>query len=133
MPRNRNTVAKYNISKHRYLELYHYCMQYEEWKDTIKTLDGLKSHDTDGCTSSCRISSPVEDLAIKRIELNNKCRIIEETAEEADSVLKDYILAAVTHEGCTYKYLSTVKHMPCGHNVFYRARKRFYYLLSKKI
>ena len=26
---------KYDISKHRFLELYHFCMQYNEWKDEL--------------------------------------------------------------------------------------------------
>ncbi|MXP77257.1 hypothetical protein GN277_18300 [Lachnospiraceae bacterium WCA-9-b2] len=27
---------KYEISKHRFLELYYYCMQYREWVDELE-------------------------------------------------------------------------------------------------
>lgn len=29
---------KYNISKHRFLELKHHCMQYQEWRRELATL-----------------------------------------------------------------------------------------------
>ena len=134
MPRQRNQLKAYNISKHRYMELYHYCMQYNEWKAQLQDIeDGLHSPSEGQTTSGGIKTDKTASLAIKRAELSAKCNMIEQTAEETDRVLKDYILAAVTNEGYTYNYLSTVKGMPCGHNLFYKLRKKFYYLLSGKI
>ncbi len=134
MPRQRNQLKAYNISKHRYMELYHYCMQYNEWKAQLQDIeDGLRSPSEGQTTSGGIKTDKTASLAIKRAELSAKCNMIEQTAEETDRVLKDYILAAVTNEGYTYNYLSTVKGMPCGHNLFYKLRKKFYYLLSGKI
>ncbi len=36
MPNVRNTsLKKYNISKHRFSELYHHCLQYNKWMDEL--------------------------------------------------------------------------------------------------
>lgn len=134
MPRQRNQLKTYNISKHRYMELYHYCMQYNEWKEELQNIeDGLRSPSEGQTTAGSSKSDITASLAIKRAELSAKCKLIEQTAEETDKMLKDYILAAATNEGYTYNYLSTVKGMPCGHNLYYKLRKKFYYLLSWKI
>lgn len=108
-------------------------MQYNEWKEELQDIeDGLRSSSEGQTTAGSSKSDKTASLAIKRAELSAKCKLIEQTAEETDKMLKDYILAAVTNEGYTYNYLSTVKGMPCGRNLFYKLRKKFYYLLSKK-
>lgn len=33
----------YYISKHRYYELKHFCLQYPEWKDALVMLDAWKA------------------------------------------------------------------------------------------
>lgn len=130
MPRQRNAVARYNISKHRYLELYHYCMQYKEWKADIKELRGLCTHD--GEPQARGIANPTASAAMKAAELSKRCVLIEETANEANEELAQYILSAVTDEACTYNVL-LARGMPCGRTLYYQSRRRFYYLLSKKI
>lgn len=131
MPRHRNQLKSYNISKHRYMELYYYCMQYNEWLDFLKSTEGLNAHKDEGGRGA-QNTSMVENIAIKRAETMQKCKLVEQTAEETDKALKDYIVAAVT-EGYTYNYLVTVKGMPCGRNLYYKLRRKFYYLLSKKV
>ena len=131
----RNTsLKKYNISPHRFMELYHYCLQYNEWKDELKykcdTVRGIEITDMPITHSN---SDVTQNLAMRRAELNHKCELIESTAKEADSDLCSYILKAVTNEGITYNYLRMVCNIPCGKNMYYSARKKFYYLLSKKI
>lgn len=134
MARQRNQLKSYNISKHRYMELYHYCMQYNEWKEELQDIEGgLRSPSEGQTTAGSRKSDKTASLAIKRAELSEKCKLIEQTAEETDKILKDYILAAVTNEGYTYNYLSTIKGMPCGRRLYYELRRKFYYLISNKI
>ena len=133
MPRQRNQLKTYNISKHRYMELYHYCMQYNEWKEMLQDMeDGLRSPSEGQTTAGSRKTDKTATIAIKRAELSAKCKLIEQTAEETDKMLKDYILAAVTR-GDTYNYLSTIKGMPCSRNLYYKLRKKFYYSLSQKM
>ena len=131
----KETMKKYNISSHRFMELYHFCLQYNEWKDELKyKVDTLKSVQiTDAPAAGGGVSDGTARLAARRVELQKKCELIEQTAIEADAEIYPYILKAVTNEGITYGYLSTVMDIPCSRNTWYERRKKFYWLLSKKI
>ena len=118
--RQRNSVASYNIGKHRFLELYHYCMQYPDWIKEIRELRGLG------------LSNPTASAAIKAAELSKRCKLIEDTAVEANKEIAQYILAGVTDTECTYMVLEA-RGMPASRALYYRSRRKFYYLLSKKV
>lgn len=126
---------KYEISKHRFLELYHFCMQYQEWRDELMllrdTVNGMTN--TDGIRGSGEAGSATERLVIRRLKLREKCELIEQTAIEADPELYQYIIEGVTAEYATYKYLRQVEEIPCGRKMYYDRRRKFYWLLSKKI
>lgn len=125
---------KYEISKHRFLELYHFCMQYPEWKEELKSnTDTVKSIQITDMPISHNYQDQTLKLAERRIKLREKCETIEQTAIEADSELYQYIIEGVTKDYVTYRYLKMIKNMPCGKNVYYDRRRKFYYLLSKKI
>ena len=84
-----------------------------------------------------RIVGITENLIVVRYEKGYresfKCKLIEQTAMETDSELYQYIIKAVTNEYVTYKYLQTIMNIPCSRNTYYDRRRKFYYLLSKKI
>ncbi len=126
---------KYEISKHRFLELYHFCMQYQEWKTELKfkkdTVKGMEN--TDGIHGNGRVGSATEQLVIRRMKLREKCELIEQTAIEADPELYPYIIEGVTTEYASYKYLKQVKGIPCGKDMYYNRRRKFYWLLAQKI
>lgn len=134
MPRKRPLGKKYNISKHRFWELYHYCLQYNEWKSALKLMGGLNSVSSDGQPKAKNIKSdPTANAAIKASELQHRCSIIEDTAMAADEELHEYILYAVTNEDVTYNYLNTIRQIPCSSKKYYEARSKFYWLLDKRI
>ena len=125
---------KYNISKHRFAELYHFCLQYPEWKDELKyKTDSVASIEITDMPTTHKNESTVEALAIRRTNLEDKCKLIEQTAIEVDEEIYQYILKAVTNEYINYNYLSTIMNIPCSRNTYYDRRRKFYYLLSKKI
>lgn len=125
---------KYNITKHRFAELYHFCMQYPEWKDELNyKTDNINSIDISDMPVNHNNVSGVEKLALRRLQLESKCKIIEQTAIETDPELYQYILKAVTNEGISYNYLKMIMNIPCCKNVWYDRRRKFYYLLSQKI
>lgn len=125
---------KYNISRHRFAEVYHFCLQYPEWKDELKyktdNLNGVQITDMPTAHSN---ESSVETLALRRATLEKKCKLIEQTAIETDSEIYQYIVKAATNEYITYNYLYTVMGIPCSRNTWYDRRRKFYYLLSEKI
>ena len=57
---------------------------------------------------------------------------IEQTAIEAAPDFYQWLLEGVTTDYATYRYLRDAKGMPCGKNMYYEGRRRFYYLLSTK-
>ena len=125
---------KYNISKHRFRELYYFCLQYQEWLDELKyKTDDVSSVGITNMPTSHNTNSNVERLALRRAQLEEKCKILEQTAIEADETLYQYIIKAVTNEGVSYNYLKMVMNIPCCKNVWYDRRRKFYYLLSQKI
>ena len=130
---NVRSIKKYDISSHRFMELYHYCLQYNEWKEELKyKCDTVRSIEVSDMPITHNNSDATQELAIRRAELNKKCELIEQTAIETDADIYPYILKAVTNEGVTYKYLSTVMNIPCGKKMYYDRRRRFYWLLSQK-
>ena len=124
---------KYQISKHRFIELYHFCLQYNEWMDELKyKTDTLKSIEVTDMPFAVGESDQTAQLACRRATLSDKCRLIEQTAMETDSELYEYILKAVTNENITFPYLYTVMGIPCSRNTYYDRRRKFYWLLDRK-
>lgn len=125
---------RYGISKHRFYELLHYCLQYNEWKDELKyTTDTVKSVQITDMPHGSGVGDPTNHLATRRAMLSAKCEVVENTAKEADSSLWQYILKDVTEENISYTYLKQIMSIPCGKNYYYDKRRKFFYLLSKKI
>lgn len=123
---------KYYIDKHRYYELKHFCLQYNEWKKAYAY-----------CCEAVIFTSKFEktpiigihsDLtakyAMKKMQYWERIRMIEKAAEEADEFLHTYILMAVT-EGLSYTHLKTKHDIPCGRDMYYDRYRRFFWILSK--
>lgn len=129
----RNLVLdKYGISSKRYKELCGFCEQYPEWLNELK----YKTHTlaspeiTDMPIPPHSNESKTERLALRRTMLEEKCKLIEQTAIQADADLYQYIIKSVCYE-VPYTYLATVEEMPCSRSSFYDTRRKFFYLLDK--
>ena len=118
---------RYQISKHRYYELKHFCLQYPEWKDLYLSRS-LYSRSFNEIKS--RMYDSTADKAIQQAELAHNMAIIENTAIDTDPDLSIYIFKAVT-EGVSYPYLQTVMDIPCGRDMFYERYRRFFWLLDQ--
>lgn len=125
--------SKYGISKNRFKELYYWCLQYHEWKDELRyKADTMRSIEITDMPAVHGGSDPTQQLAVRRAELEQNCQMIEQTVQEADPELYQYLLKAVTDENATYWYLSTIMGIPCSRNTYYERRRKFYWLLSQK-
>lgn len=135
MSRILSTKNPYYLTKHRFYEVYHYAMQYQEWKDeyrtTEQTMRGI-AYDRVKVKSSGS-GDALERVAIRLTELSEKIEMLEAVARETDKDLSEYILRGVTDEQVTYNYLSMVLHIPCSRNTYYSLRRKFYWLLSKRL
>ncbi|MCI8793326.1 MAG: hypothetical protein HFG38_11140 [Eubacterium sp.] len=131
---NSKNCREYKLSKNRYKELYYFCQQYSEWKDMLKCSNHtVKSVVLSGMPGSHSFKDQTSELAEKRVGWQEKIDLVEATAEEADPILKNFIIKAVTNDGVTYTYLSQRMEIPCGKNMYYEKRRKFYWLLDKKL
>lgn len=126
---------KYWISKHRYYEIAHHCMQYKEWKDEYDVLDkqGVKGLDFDGMPHGTDVGNPTEAIGLRKVILKNKIDTLEETLRECEPDMYKYLLVAVTNEGISYNYLRMVMGFKANEKAYYRERRKFYWLMSQKI
>ena len=95
---------EYWISRHRYYELKHFCLQYPEWKREYAAQNGG---------------------AEQREQLKKWMDMVETAAGEAADDLGEMMLRAVT-EGLSYVSLSP----PCCKEVWYAAYRRFFWILN---
>ena len=124
------TKSNYWISKHRYYELKHFCLQYIEWKAAYAELDGMEGGDMIRDSKSTNIGNPVERVMDRILYLSDRINLIETAALEAGSELNTYVLKAVT-EGLSYDILKARFNIPCCRNVYYDIYRRFFWLLDK--
>lgn len=125
--------SKYYLPKHRFLELYHFCLQYKEWKQEIDALEGLRDHAETLPVQTSNHGDPTASRAIRRAELSKKMELVERTAAETDPVLAKYIFKSVTDENVTFINMSMMDDIPCCANTFTSRKRRFYWLLSQKL
>lgn len=123
---------KYWISKHRYYELKHFCLQYPEWKKTYSELcdECLPLSMIETISTDNLPSDPTIQRSIKKAFYAERLKLIEKIALEADACLHDYIIKGVT-EGRSYTYLNTVMGIPCGKDMYYDRYRKFFWLLSE--
>lgn len=124
--------SKWAISKHRYLELYHFCLQYPEWQRQLREIDILRSVMVDvPASKDLNWIDPTSELVIKRSLIFERIELIERMAREAEKDLASYILLAVTRD-LTYSQIKARLDIPCGKDMFYDRRRKFFWLLDKE-
>lgn len=123
---------KYWIDKHRHYELRHFCLQYPIWKKAYESFDdaSVSLSTIEYAPTSNLPGDPTAKRAVMKAGYQEKIRLIENVAREADPYLWDYILKGVT-EGVSYTYLKSRLNIPCGKEMYYDRYRRFFWLLSK--
>ena len=122
----------YHISKHRFYELKHYCLQYDEWVDELRELDGgFRTSSIIAFVDSTNTEDPVLEFITRKSELKEKIDAIHKCAKEADLALWNYIVKAVTKD-LSYTELKTLYGIPRGKNQYYESYRKFFFLLSQE-
>lgn len=117
---------QYYISPHRYLELYHFCLQYDEWKAEIAKTTFLPSD-----AELILEFDPTGEIASRLAELKRRIELIEWCAKNADKFIGGYILLAVT-KNFSYNTLWTKYRIPCGKDLYFDRYRKFFWLLSAR-
>lgn len=126
------SISKKNpnyISKHRYYELKHFCLQYPEWRKELEKLYLEPGSLKMDYTKSPDPSDRTADMAIRRMKLKKKMELVEQAAIATDPELANYILVAVT-DGMSYEFLRMKLGIPCCRDSFYECYRRFFKVLS---
>lgn len=125
-----STRNPYWIDKHRYYELKHFCLQYHIWKRTYAALTELKTiSNLEKISSGNTVSDPTAKQAIRKAYYSDRIEMVESAAYDADNVLSEYILRAVT-EGLSYTYLKSKLGIPCSRDTYYDRYRKFFWLLN---
>ena len=120
----------YHISKHRYYELKHFCLQYPEWKERLNDISLIKSSYLDPTLVRTEIYKPVEDLVDRRLIFEDRIKTLVDSAKETDEFLWKYILIGVT-EGKSFDILRLNHRLPTYKDEYYRMYRKFFYILDK--
>jgi len=119
------------ISKARYLELLHFCRQYDDWKREANSLLGISAIRMDGLPHGTGKSDPVARAAERRERLLAKISIVEGCAKASDNgawfdALIDHVCRRIP-----WKDLKREKLPTSDSNTFYRRRREFFDMLNK--
>jgi len=126
---------KYYLPKHTYFACIHYAMQYRDWVAMLtadRDTRGAIRYDKDKIQTSNDYDSTSE-TAMRMVEIQRKVDMIDDTIAKAcdGSNLDKWMRLGVCY-GFNYFQLKE-ENIPCGKNMYYDIRQRFYYELSKKI
>lgn len=134
--RVRNDISnknRYKLSKHRFLELKHMCLQYDEWRDILAGLDGYHGGIIVIQGRRDRLATyDISELLEMRDYYSRRIELIEKVAFNTDASLGKYILYGVTHD-VGYDYLLLKMGIPCCKNVYYKTYRKFFWLLNSEI
>lgn len=120
-------LQNYNISANRYRELKYFCKQYREKQSQLRSITELSSPGFDSVGGGNKISDRTGDTALRRLQLEKDLEIIKESAMEAEKEFYPYILSNVV-DGVRYEHLE----VPISRASFFRRRRKFFEILSKK-
>ena len=123
---------RYYISKHRRLELVHFCLQYPEWERLYNALgpSAVTLQDHEGSPPKRYYSDPTGNAAVARVMLGEKMNMVKRASMEADDQIGSYIFKAVT-EGLSFTNLKAKTEIPCEKDMFYDRYHRFFWILSR--
>ena len=126
---------QYYLPKHTYLTCIHYALQYRDWKaylEAERDTRGAIRYDKDRIQTTNDYDSTSE-TAMRMVEITEKVSKVDKCIESSceDEVMEKWLRLGVCY-GFTIYQLNEMG-MPCGKNLYYNLRQKFYYELSKKI
>lgn len=123
---------EYWISKHRYYELKHFCMQLTEWKRERSLIDSYpkKAINYAKIFLGKKFSNPTEAAAAMREYYTRRIEMVERFAKETDPVIGKFILQGAVNDQ-SYDAMNAKCHIPCSRDEYYKLYRKFFWELSK--
>ena len=135
MPKHRilSEKSKYYLPKETFLTVVHYCKQYPLWDEELSAMTDTSkaiTYDQDRVQVS-QDSDPTSELAIRRAGISKKKDMVDDTAKRVAGRIWKWLLLGVCYD---YPYYYLAEHgIPCGKDLYYKLRRRFYYEISKQV
>ena len=121
---------KNEMSKYRYLELKYFALQYSEFKERLKILEGKNFPERIFPKTKLNgYSDYVPKLVSEIIDVKKKIEIIEKAALTCDEQIGRFILQAVT-KNLSFTQMKMRENLPCERDMFYDRRRRFFKALD---
>lgn len=124
--------SKYYISRHRFYELKHFCLQYYEWQRDLRKLYlqviPEKSYNEVRSTEKCDATA---NLAIEGMALRRNICLVETVSNKLDPVIRPYIFNSVTR-GYSYERYKKERGIPFSKDIYYKAYRKFFWELSRE-
>lgn len=135
MARRNYYNGKYVLTKEEFLSAKYYALRYNQWLKEYNMLkDSVGAVVSDGMPHAINnIANPTERLAVRRAELRTRMQIVEEAAMESDPEIGKYIMIMATTPEMTFDRMKAMYNMPCERSMFYERRRKFYYILSRRL
>lgn len=132
--RTLSTKNKYYLPKETFLTVVHYCKQYPIWEAEYKALldqNRATEYDRDRVQTTNDYDATAEP-AIKRAMLSKKMEGVTQTAKDvAGDLLWKWLVLGVSYD-MPY-YALQLKGIPCGKDVYYDRRRKFYFMMSARL
>lgn len=121
----------YYISKHRYYELYHFCLQYPTWFKAYNALDGLAKRPDDlEAIKKSGVNDPTAKTAESALYFKNMMFLVDSCIKILPDDLKQTIFTHVTH-GLSYDALNAREIIPYSKDEYYKYYRKFFWYLSQ--
>ena len=123
--------SKWYISRERYYELKHFCLQYPIWVKAEQAITAMAENRLDGI--KVQTSGYVDILERCRQQSEwylERIRLVERCCEMAGKESKDILLKGVT-EGLTYDKLYMRYKVVISRDEYYKVYRYFFYLLNE--
>lgn len=126
--------SKYYVPKETFLTAVHYCKQYPLWVAELSMIpDTIRGVSYDGdVVQTSTIGNITERTAIRRADIARKKELVDSVANQvAGEVLGRWLVQGV---GFGFSFFALERlGIPCGKDLYYKLRQRFYFELSEKI
>lgn len=124
---------KYYLPKEELLTVVHFCRQYPLWVGELSVDPDTSRaivYDKEKVQTSNQFD-PTSELAMRRSEIARKKKLVEECAAEIAGTMSRWLVLGVCY-GQPY-YQLCEQGIPCGKDLYYMLRRKFYFTLAKRI
>ena len=125
--------SKYYLPKETYQMVQHYCRQYRTWEDELSTEPDTSraiTYDVPRVQTSGD-GDPTSETAMGRAEIAKKKKMVDDTIHEVAPEIEEFLKRGVCYGDP--EWILEQDGMPCGKDLYYDRKRKFYWTMAKKL